>query len=106
MSHFAKVVDGVVTAVIVADRAFIDSGGVEDPSAWIQTPYNGSLSGRYAGIGNTYDSVSGLFIDSKPYPSWVLREGKWEAPVPRPEEEVDALLSWNEDTISWEHVKI
>mgnify|MGYP003625224255 FL=1 len=36
MSHFAKVVDGIVETVIVAEQDFID--GLE--GAWVQTSYN------------------------------------------------------------------
>ena len=44
MSHFAKVVDGIVETVIVAEQDFID--GLE--GAWVQTSYN------------TYGSSNGL----------------------------------------------
>jgi hypothetical protein len=40
MSHFAKVENGIVTSVIVAEQEFINSGVVGDPSLWIQTSYN------------------------------------------------------------------
>ena len=40
MSHFAKVVDGKVTQVIVAEQDVIDSGLFGSPSEWIQTSYN------------------------------------------------------------------
>lgn len=39
MSHFAKVENGIVTHVIVAEQDFINSGLVGDPSIWIQTSY-------------------------------------------------------------------
>jgi len=40
MAHFAKVENGIVTQVIVAEQEFIDSGAVGDPTTWIQTSYN------------------------------------------------------------------
>tara|TARA_R100001129_G_C5244707_1_gene226547 strand:- start:332 stop:760 length:429 start_codon:yes stop_codon:yes gene_type:complete len=40
MSHFAKVKDGVVQAVIVAEQSFIDSLPTEDGVTWVQTSYN------------------------------------------------------------------
>jgi len=39
MSHFAKVENGIVTQVIVAEQDFINSGAVGDPSTWVQTSY-------------------------------------------------------------------
>jgi hypothetical protein len=37
MSHFAKVENGIVTDVTVAEQDFIDSGALGDPSLWVQT---------------------------------------------------------------------
>ena len=37
MAHFAKVVDGIVTEVIVAEQDFIDA---HCTGTWIQTSYN------------------------------------------------------------------
>ena len=38
MSHFAKVVNGIVTEVIVAEQDFINS--LPESSSWVQTSYN------------------------------------------------------------------
>jgi hypothetical protein len=40
MSHFAEVIDGVVTRVIVADQAFIDKELLGPKENWVQTSYN------------------------------------------------------------------
>ena len=40
MAHFAKVVDGVVTNVIVAEPEFFQSFVDDSPGEWIQTSYN------------------------------------------------------------------
>ena len=40
MAHFAKVENGIVSQVIVAEQDFINSGAVGDPSSWVQTSYN------------------------------------------------------------------
>ena len=114
MSHFAKVEDGIVTQVIVAEQDFIDT----QEGTWVQTSYNtrggvhyspetGSPDGgvalrkNYAGIGFTYDAVRDAFIPPQPYPSWLLNEDTclWEAPVPHPND--GKLYNWNEDTVSW-----
>jgi hypothetical protein len=29
---------------------------------WVQTSYNGSFRGKYAGIGDTYDAVNNVFV--------------------------------------------
>ena len=117
MSHFAKVENGLVTEVIVAEQDFIDSGLVGDPAQWIQTSYNtrGSvhygpdgqpdggvaLRGNYAGIGYTYDAVNDVFYAPPPFTSWTLNETtwSWQAPVPMP---VDGnYYAWNEELLEW-----
>ena len=47
MAHFAKIENGVVTQVIVAEQEFIDSGSLGDPTQWIQTSYNGNIRNTY-----------------------------------------------------------
>jgi hypothetical protein len=102
MSHFAKVVDGIVTDVIVAEQEFIDSGAVGNPAQWIQTSYNASIRKNYAGIGYLYNEELDIFIEPKPFESWLLdtENGTWKAPVNKPTD--DKKYIWNEETLSWE----
>lgn len=108
MAHFAKVEDGIVTQVIVAEQDVIDSGLFGD--GWVQTSYNTyggqhpegrPLRKNFAGIGYTYDAERDAFIPPQNYPSWTLNEDTclWEAPSPYPED--GALYLWDEDTLSW-----
>ena len=91
MSHFAKVVDGIVTQVIVAEPEFFNTFVDTSPGEWVQTSYNTHagqhpegrpLRKNYAGIGYTYDPVRDAFIPPKPDDSWVLNEEtcQWEDP--------------------------
>jgi len=95
MAHFAKVLDGKVTQVIVAEPEFFQNFVDSSPGEWIQTSYNTHggqhpegrpLRKNYAGIGYTYDSQRDAFIPPKPYASWVLNEETclWESPIPYP----------------------
>lgn len=95
MSHFAKVVDGIVTQVIVAEPEFFNTFVDTSPGEWIQTSYNTHggqhpegrpLRKNYAGIGYTYDPVRDAFIPPKPDDSWVLNEEtcQWEDPDGQP----------------------
>lgn len=106
MSHFAKIENGMVTQVIVAEQDFIDTIDGE----WVQTSYNTRggqhpegkpLRKNYAGIGYTYDSERDAFIPPKPFDSWVLNEDTclWDAPVPMPED--GKVYTWDEETLSW-----
>jgi hypothetical protein len=107
MSHFAKIENGIVTQVIVAEQDVIDSGLFGE--GWVQTSYNTfqnkhpenrPLRGNYAGIGFTYDATNDVFYAPQPYPSWILNTATWtwESPIPMP---ADALHKWDESTISW-----
>lgn len=49
--------------------------------------------------GGTY--VNGVFVQRKPYSSWVLdEEFKWKAPIPYPDD-ASKNYTWSEDTVSW-----
>tara|TARA_B100000900_G_C20008205_1_gene484681 strand:- start:126 stop:470 length:345 start_codon:yes stop_codon:yes gene_type:complete len=111
MAHFAKVLDGKVIKVIVAEQEFIDSYVDNSPGEWIQTSYN-TLAGvhskggtplrkNYAGIGSRYDDDRDAFIPPKPYLSWILNETtcQWEPPVAEPTE---GHHTWNEETQQWD----
>ena len=114
MSHFAKVVDGIVTQVIVAEPEFFQTFVDSSPGEWIQTSYNTHggqhrnggtpLRKNYAGIGYSYDRTKDAFIPPKPYPSWVLNEETclWGAPTPMPTD--DKFYKWDETTTSWKEV--
>lgn len=48
---------------------------------------------------NFYDEKTNTIIRSKPYESWVLIDGKWEAPIPYPRDK--KIYDWNEDLKQW-----
>lgn len=77
MAHFAKInEEGIVEQIIVVDNAdiltkegkeseivgkrYIKSLGLE--GTWVQTSYNGNIRGKYACIGDTYDSANNVFV--------------------------------------------
>jgi hypothetical protein len=110
MSHFAKVCDGIVTQVIVAEPEFFTTFVDSSPGEWIQTSYNTQggqhpegrpLRKNYAGIGYTYDPVRDAFIPPKPYASWTLNEDTclWDAPVAYPTD--GKRYQWDEATTNW-----
>ena len=111
MAHYAKVENGIVTQVIVAELEFFDTFVDSSPGEWIQTSYNTyggvhsnggtPLRKNYAGQGYTYDSTRDAFIPPQPFPSWTLIEDtcQWEAPVAKPDSDKPHL--WNEETTTW-----
>ena len=113
MAHFAKVNNGIVEQVIVAEPEFFDTFVDSTPGEWIQTSYNTRggqhpegrpLRKNFAGIGFTYDRDRDAFIPPQPYASWVLNEDTclWDAPTPRPTD--GKQYQWDEATTSWVEV--
>lgn len=111
MGHFAKVVNGIVTQVIVAEPEFFDTFIDTIPGRWIQTSYSTRggvhleggtpLRKNYASVGFIYDDTRDAFIAPKPYNSWILNEDTclWEAPIERPQD--GKHYNWDEETESW-----
>ena len=123
MAHFAKVNNGIVEQVIVAEPEFFQTFVDSSPGTWIQTSYNTlggvhydpetrqpsadqskALRKNYAGIGFTYDAQRDAFIEPKPFESWTLNEATclWEPPVARPDD--GQLYNWNETEQRWDLV--
>ena len=111
MSHFAKVENGVVTQVIVAEQDVIDSGLFG--TGWVQTSYNTHggqhpegrpLRKNYAGVGYTYDAARDAFIPPTPYATWVMDQATclWNAPTEMADD--GKMYQWDEDTTSWVEV--
>lgn len=115
MAHYAKVNNGIVQQVIVAEPEFFDTFVDTTPGQWIQTSYNTKynqhpngtpLRGNFAGVGYTYDETNDVFYPPKPFNSWTLSKTtwNWEAPVPLPANADTVAYKWNEETTSWDEV--
>ena len=113
MSHFAKVENGIVVQVIVAEQDFIATGALGDPASFVQTSYNTHgnqhpegrpLRKNYAGVGYSYDEQRDAFIPPQPFDSWTLNEDSclWNAPKPIPTDGKQYI--WDEATTSWAEV--
>ncbi len=120
MAHYAKVLDGKVINVIVAEADFFETFIDETPGTWIQTSYNTrggvhyepnshtpssdqskALRKNYAGIGFTYDKDIDAFYEPQPYASWKLNTTtcRWEAPTTYPSD--GKTYDWDESSKSW-----
>ena len=115
MAHYAKVVDGKVTQVIVAEADFFDTFVDSSPGQWLQTSYNTHggqhpegrpLRKNFAGVGYTYDAVRDAFIAPQPFASWLLNDDTclWNAPVAMPAD--GKIYSWDEATTSWKELVV
>lgn len=117
MGHFAKVLNGLVTQVIVAEPDFFQTFIDSSPGLWLQTSYNTrggvhygpdgkpdggiALRGNYAGVGFTYDSENDVFYAPQPYPSWTISgpDWLWRPPIPMPED--GKFYIWDESLQNW-----
>tara|TARA_R100000406_G_scaffold79883_1_gene61026 strand:+ start:106 stop:492 length:387 start_codon:yes stop_codon:yes gene_type:complete len=123
MSHYAKVINGVVDKVIVAEASFFETFVDDSPGKWIKTSYNTrggihyqpntnqpsedqsqALRKNFAGEGFTYDAELDAFIPYKVFESWVLNETTclWEPPIPHPDD--GNVYEWDEENIAWNQV--
>ena len=114
MAHYAKVNNGIVERVIVAEAEFFDTFVDDSAGTWIQTSYNTyggehklggtPLRKNYAGIGFTYDVEKDAFIPPQPYASWTLNETtcQWECPVAYPDD--GNMYEWNETDQQWDEI--
>ena len=119
MGHYAKVVNGIVDKVIVAEAEFFDTFVDDSPGEWVQTSYNTRgnvhyapnsntpddgtpLRKNYAGIGYGYDGIG--FFAPKPYESWTFNSTTylWEPPTPAPDD--GEMYKWNESSQTWDKV--
>jgi hypothetical protein len=119
MSHYAKVENGIVTDVIVADAYYVTTLDGQ----WIQTSYNTRggvhysptteqpdggmpVRGNYAGIGYLYDAKNDVFYPPQPYPSWTISAPTWTwtPPVPFPKD--GKMYDWDEDKKQWNEVTV
>lgn len=109
MAHYAKVNNGVVTEVIVAEKNFFDNFVDSSPGEWVQTSFNTKggqhldggtpLRKNFAGTGYHYDGTG--FYAPQPFPSWTLNKTTylWEAPSPYPDD--GKVYIWDESTKDW-----
>lgn len=105
MAHFAKIVDGIVTQVVVVDNAneangqeYLNGLGLE--GTWVHTSYNATFGKKFAAIGDTYVASTGNFKPAQPFPSWTWSASSWEWNPPEPQPS-GAATKWDEATLEW-----
>lgn len=106
MAYFAKVNNGIVEKVIVAEAEFFHTFVDDSAGTWIETKMDGSIRKNYAGIGYTYDKTRDAFIPPQPYPSWTLDDETclWNPPVAYPND--GNIYNWNEETQTWDLINV
>ena len=111
MAHYARVVDGVVTAIrVIANEPF--SGAVlpaDLDESHIQCSFNAfagkhrqggePLRKNFPGVGWFYDGIG--FYPPQVHPTWILDRDtySWVPPVPKPDD--GGLWLWDEERIRW-----
>ena len=124
MAHYAKVLEGIVETVIVAESEFFNNFVDDSPGKWIQTSYNTrggvhyepnsntpssdqskALRKNYAAVGYTYDKKRDAFIPPQQFPSWTLNETTclWDPPMPQPSDGKAYL--WDESLYQSDNTK-
>jgi hypothetical protein len=93
MAQFAKIINGTVIEIIIAQPEFFDTFEDPIPGEWVETS-----------IGYIHDEENKIFYSTQPFPSWSLNQttGLWEPPVVYPTDEKSYM--WDETTVSWKKV--
>lgn len=106
MAHFAKIVDGIVTQVVVVDNEHEASGeaylnGLGLDGKWVQTSYSAAFGKKFASVGDTYATSTGNFKPAQPFASWTFsnQDWVWKAPKAQPADGKNYL--WNEELLDW-----
>jgi hypothetical protein len=121
MAHFAKVLDGKVIQVIVAEPEYFQTFVDETPGEWLQCSYNTkggvhclpdttipsddqskALRYNFPGVGYNYDAQADAFYAQQPFDSWSLNKETfiWEPPFDYPKD--GNRYKWNEENQSWD----
>lgn len=109
MAHFAEIDENntVLRVLVVGDdqehrgQDFL-SIDLQLGGTWIQCSYNHRIRKQYPAVGYTYDPVNDVFIEPKPFESWILNENfEWDPPVPFPGVSDTGFWSWDEDQVDW-----
>jgi hypothetical protein len=118
MAHFAELDENniVINVIVVDNNDCLDENGNESETVgiafckklfgedtfWAQTSYNSNFRKKYAGIGDTFDSIRNAFIQPKLFPSWILDESTciYKAPIDYPNDGFKYL--WNETNQTWD----
>ena len=117
MAHYAKVENGIVIDVNVAEQDWVDEQ--QDKEKWIQTSYNSRggvhylpdsdipsgnphLRYNYAQIGGTYDKDLDAFIPISPVDYFILdkKTCTWIPPIPYPTD--GKVYLWNVESQKWD----
>jgi hypothetical protein len=106
MAHFAKIENGIVTAVLVVDNAYELNGqeylnGLGIEGTWVQTSYNAKFGKKFAAIGDTYAASTGNFKALQPFASWTFSNTDWEWKAPKPYPVIGEAYEWNEELVDW-----
>ena len=94
MIYQAKIENGIVTNIIVAEDYFV---------ATLEGTWISCTQETLPGIGFTYNEIEG-FRPQKPYDSWIYNEEMldWEAPAPHPND--GNIYEWNEANLTWKMI--
>ena len=118
MASFVKLDENniVIQGVVVANEDITDENGVEQESLgqaflnniygetakWKQTSYNANFRGNFAGLGHKYYPEQDIFMEPKPFDSWVMNtaEATWIAPSAMPSD-LPFGGYWDEENQTW-----
>jgi hypothetical protein len=120
MKNYAKVVNGKVEQIVIAEESFIDSlpfrnqlvetdrytvGGVHYDASGNPDGAT-ALRGNFGAVGYTYDAQADVFYAPQPYPSWTLDSKTWTWLAPSPYPKDNKNYYWEETNQAWTEIPL
>jgi hypothetical protein len=110
MAHYSYLDSNniVVTVIVGKDETELIDG--LDPEIYYaqgteftvkRTSYNGKIRGKFASFGDSYDPNEDIFIEPRPFASWIRKGSYYFAPVDFPTPVEGKRFTWSEQAGNW-----
>lgn len=101
MSNFAKIVEGVVTEIVVVPDDHISDAEAYLNGLGLQGKWVPAFANKEAVIGDTYVDSTQSFKPAKPHASWKWNATEWSWLPPKEMPSDGKPYRWNEELVDW-----
>jgi hypothetical protein len=101
MNHFAKIVDGLVTDIVVIPADQVDNAEYYLNSLGLEGKWVSAIANKEAAIGDTYVASTQSFKPPKPHTSWKWNASEWAWLPPKEMPADDKGYRWDEQLTDW-----
>lgn len=101
MNNFARIVDGVVTDIVVVPVEQIENGETYLNGLGLEGKWVSASANKEAAIGDTYVASTQTFKPAKPHASWKWNASEWSWAPPKDMPVDEKAYRWNEELTDW-----